>query len=93
MEDLAKQYVTDPSLIWGLSFAVVVLGAGIIWLVRFILFKMIPVLQNVATSNITLSQTLSTLSLNLKENSEATNALIQEQKLLNQQLQLTIKKP
>lgn len=92
MEDLAKQYVTDPSLIWGLSFAVVVLGSGIIWLVRFILFKMIPVLQNVATSNITLSQTLSTLSLNLKENSEATNALIQEQKLLNQQLQLSIKK-
>lgn len=92
MEDIAKQYVSDPSLILGLSFAVVVLGAGIIWLVRFILFKMIPVLQNVATSNITLSQTLSTLSHNLQENSEATNALIQEQKLLNQQLQLTIKK-
>lgn len=93
MEELAKEYVSDPSLIWALSIAVCALVLGIIWLVRFILFKMTPVLQNVATSNTTLSNTLSNVATNLKENSEATRALTAEQKLLNQRMELQYKRP
>lgn len=90
MEEVAKQYIADPSLIWGLSFAVVALAIGIIWLVRFILFKMTPVLQEVAVSNVTLSKALDTLSKNLLENSEVTEQLIREQQLLNQQMNIVI---
>lgn len=89
MEELAKEYVSNPSLIWGLSFAVVALSVGIIWLIRFILFKMITVLQSVASSNIELSNSLSTLADNIKDSTNATRSLITEQALLNNQLQIT----
>lgn len=90
MEEVANKYIADPNLIWALSIAVIALTVGIIWLVRFILFRMIPVLQNVATSNTTLSTTLESVNSNIKENTIATNALTSEQKLLNQQMQIVI---
>ena len=92
MDEVAQKYIADPNLVWGLSIAVLVLVIAIGWLTRYILFKVIPVLQNVATSNITLSNSLTSLSANLKENSRATEGLTQEQKLLNLQLQNVINK-
>lgn len=92
MDEVAQKYIADPNLVWGLSIAVLALVVAIGWLTRYILFKVIPVLQNVATSNITLSNSLTSLSANLTENSRATEGLTQEQKLLNLQLQNVINK-
>lgn len=54
--------------------------------------NMIAVLQDVATSNIKLTNALSELRTSIEEGTEATTGLLQEQKLLNQQLQISMNK-
>lgn len=92
MDEVTSKYISDPSLVWGLSIAVIVLAIAAGWLIRFIFFKVLPVLEKVATSNIILSNSLTALSTTLKENSKATEGLTTEQRLLNQQLQIVINK-
>lgn len=90
MEAVTQKYLSDPTLVWGLTIAVIALFALVIWLIKFQLNKMIVVLESVATSNLKLTTALSELRTSIEEGTEATTGLLQEQKLLNQQLQISI---
>lgn len=92
MEEVTSKYISDPTLTWGLSIAVVALFGLAIYLMRFQMNKMIAVLQDVATSNIKLTNALSELRASIEEGTESTTGLLQEQKLLNQQLQISMNK-
>lgn len=92
MEEVTSKYISDPTLTWGLSIAVVALFGLAIYLMRFQMNKMIAVLQDVATSNINLTNALSELRTSIEEGTESTTGLLQEQKLLNQQLQISMNK-
>lgn len=92
MEEVTSKYISDPTLTWGLSIAVVALFGLAIYLMRFQMNNMIAVLQDVATSNIKLTNALSELRTSIEEGTEATTGLLQEQKLLNQQLQISMNK-
>lgn len=87
MEEITKSYIESPSLIIALSIAVLGLTAGTIWLVKWILNKLITALENNTSAMNNISTSVNEFRKTVQETNDVMSDLATEQKLLNQSLQ------
>lgn len=45
MQEVTNKFITDPSLLWGMCIAIIVMAGCMIWLIKWILGTLIPVIE------------------------------------------------
>jgi hypothetical protein len=92
MDDIAKNYIENPTLVIALSIGIMSIFGFSVWLIRWILVKLISTLNNNTAAMTNVSTSTAELKQAIVENTTVMGALVTEQKLVNMQLQQTIKK-
>ena len=92
MEDLAKDYIQNPTLVIALSIGVVCGAIVLVWLGKWILNKLIPVLENNTAAFTSVSKSVEKFQITVEQSNSIMANLATEQRLLNQQLQRVLDK-
>lgn len=92
MEEITKSYIENPTLTIALTIAVLALTAGTIWLVKWILNKLITALENNTAAMNNIVKTVDEFRKTMQENTDVMSELTMEQKLINQNLQNVLKR-
>lgn len=92
MEDLTTNYIQNPTLVIALSIAVVCGAIALVWLGKWILNKLIPVLENNTSAFTSVKNSVDKFQETVEKSSAIMANLATEQKLLNQQLQRMLDK-
>lgn len=67
MQEVTNKFMTDPSLLWGLVIAVITMAVALIWLVRWILNKLLPVLEANTSAMKQVSDSSDDLQISIKD--------------------------
>lgn len=86
MDEFAKNYIENPTLVIGLSIVVISLGGFLYWLVRWILNKMLTTLNNNTEAMTMFAATAKHLNESIDKNTNVMSSIVTEQKLINQRL-------
>ena len=92
VEEITKSYIENPTLTIALTIAVLALTAGTIWLVKWILNKLITALENNTAAMNNIVKTVDEFRKTMQENTDVMSELTVEQKLINQNLQNVLKR-
>lgn len=92
MEDLTTNYIQNPTLVIALSIAVVCGAIALVWLGKWILNKLIPVLENNTSAFTSVKNSVDKFQETVERSNAIMTNLATEQKLLNQQLQRVLDK-
>lgn len=67
MQEVTDRFIADPNLLWGLVIAVITMAVALIWLVRWILNKLLPVLEANTSAMKQVSDSSDDLQISIKD--------------------------